>query len=195
MFSFVFQSLISMDRDHEEDVIPPSDAKDLGYHHDCNYCNVLRWIYDPVYDKLEVQGGSDPHKIWHCSDVDSYIRCVFTMSGRRRYFWHRGNKITELHPNKDYIPSFPSAEGVFYRNHSKKGHYGTIGFGIGEGCDSDGEPYVQEIDSYVLGQQDYNKMVERCYKVASPYEVLKSGANMKALVFPVYFPVMGCQDK
>ena len=80
----------------------------------------LRWIYDPVYDKLEVQGGSDPHKIWHCSDVDSYIRCVFTMSGRRRYFWHRGNKITELHPNKDYIPSFPSAEGVFYRNHSKK---------------------------------------------------------------------------
>ena len=153
--------------DCEEDVIPPSDAKDLGYHHDCN---VLRWIYDPVYDKLK-QGRSDylsdPHKIWHSSD--SYTRCVFTMSGRRRYFLHRGNKITELHPDKDYIPSFPSAEGIFYQNHSKKGHYGTIGINIGEGCDSDGEPYVQE--------------------------ALKSGANMKALVFPVYFPVMGCQDK
>ena len=85
--------------------------------------------------------------------------------GKTRYFqYHDGNRI-EIFVENSQSMSQKLTEEQFYSK-PKEGKYGKLTFGFG---------LVEEIDTLILGQYDYDRMVKRCYHILTPYEALKAG--------------------
>ena len=90
----------------------------------------------------------------------STIHKVHTMGGKIRYFEHGNGTVREIFVSDEKPP--PRAQPAslaeqqhYYSTHQKRGVYGVMLFGYG---------YLEEVDTPILGQEDYDRMVRRCYR-------------------------------